>query len=208
MEEISETIFEDFQAEPKAEENWHTNPRYEQLRKNLHYLHLDPCEAETLGKFKEIVMTRRRVEDHDALMRFLKADEIINDKLAELSLNCLETKAMTNAYHMIKVVRMVGGKWGFGLLEESPGEFAKLDEGLYKLVKHVLKIIRANPENQQEAGKLYETMVNKVTYRNFVKCTKGGLSWNTEDVKTHLAPASLKIPGLWDSTPWSLASLV
>jgi hypothetical protein len=187
MEEINETIFEDFQAEPKDEETWHTNPRYEQLRKNLHYLHLDPCNRETLDEFKDLVLTRRRVEDHDALMRFLKSDEVINDRLADLSLNCLEAKAMTNTYQMIKVARLTGAKWGFGLLEESPGEFAKLDEGLYKLVKHVFKLRRANPENQQEAGKMFETMVNKVTYRNFVKSTKDGLNWKTEDVKTHLA---------------------
>ena len=54
---------------------------------------------------------------------------------------------------------MVGAKWGFSLLEDAPGEFNKLDEGLYKLVKHVFELRRANPENQQDAGKMYETIV-------------------------------------------------
>ncbi len=54
-------------------------------------------------------------------------------------------------------------------------------------MKHVFKLRRANPENQKDAGKMFETMVNKVTYRNFVKITKTGMNWNTEDVKTHLA---------------------
>ena len=81
---------------------------------------------------------------------------------------------------------------GFGFLEEAAGEFAKIDEGLYKLVKHVFKIRRANPQNQQEAAKMFETMVNKVTYRNFLKALKGGLAWNTEDVKRHLELNKLK----------------
>ena len=75
--------------------------------------------------------------------------------LADVSFTCLETKALTNNYQMIKIVRVVGAKWGFGLLEETPGNFTKLDDGLYKVVKHVFKIRRANPENQQEAGKIF-----------------------------------------------------
>ena len=90
--------------------------------------------------------------------------------------------------------------WGFGFLEEAAGEFAKLDEGLYKLVKHVFKLRRANSQNQQEAGKMFETMVNKVTYRNFLKALKGGLAWNTEDAKRHLELNKLKTPGFWGST--------
>ena len=94
-----------------------------------------------------------------------------------------DAKALTNTYQMIKVVRMVGAKWGFSLLEDAPGEFNKLDEGLYKLVKHVFKLRRANPENQQDASKMYETMVNKATYRKFLTRRKGEVSWNIEAVK-------------------------
>ena len=153
MEEINDQIFEDYLEEPKDEQNWHTSPKYNQLLKNIHYLHLPPCENETLEHFKEIVSNRRRVDDHDALMRFLKSDEVINDELADINLARLETKAVTNTYQMIKIVRVAGAKWGFGFLEEAAGEFAKLDEGLYKLVKRVFKLTRANPQNQQEAGK-------------------------------------------------------
>ena len=125
-------------------------------------------------------------------MRFLKSDEFVNDKLADLSMNCLEAKALTNTYQMIKVVRTVGATWGFGLLEDAKGEFSKLDDGLYKLVKHVFRLHRPNPDNQQDAGKMYETMVNKATYRNFLKCRKGDVSWNIEAVKTHLELNGLK----------------
>ena len=186
IEEINESIFEDFQAEPKEQENWHSSPRYGQLLQNIRYLRLDPRDRDSLNKFKEITINRRRVEDHDALMRFLKSDELINDKLAELSMNCIDAKALTNTYQMIKVTRMVGAKWGFSLLEDAPGEFNKLDEGLYKLVKHVFKLRRANPENQQDAGKMYETMVNKATFSKLLKCRKGELAWDIEAVKTHL----------------------
>ena len=198
MEEINEKTFEDFQAEPKSlpegsqtkgtkgdHENWHNSPKYQQLLQNINYLRMDPSDRDTLNKFKEIVTNRHRIDEHDALMRFLKSDEFVNDKLADLSMNCLEAKALTNTYQMIKVVRLVGGKWGFSLLEDARSEFNKLDDGVYKLVKHVFKLKRANPENQQDASKMYETMVNKATYRNFLKCRKGEVSWNIEAVKNN-----------------------
>jgi hypothetical protein len=43
-------------------------------------------------------------------MRFLRSDDVINDKLVVLSMNCLEAKTLTNTYKMIKVVRMAGAK--------------------------------------------------------------------------------------------------
>ena len=193
MEEINENIFEYFQAEPKDQENWHNSPKHQQLlNQNINYLRLDPSDRDTPSNFKEIVIDRRRVEEHDALMRFLKSDEFVNDKLADLSMNCMEAKALTNTYQMIKVVRLVGTKWGFSLLEDARGEFNKLDDGVYKLVKHVFKLKRANPENQQDASKMYETMVNKATYRNFLKCRKGDVSWNIEAVKKHLELSGFK----------------
>ena len=89
------------------------------------------------------------------MIRFLKSDELVNDKLADLSMNCLEAKALTNTYQIIKVVRLVGAKWGFHMLDDARGEFNKLDEGLYKLVKHVFKLRRASPENQLDASKMF-----------------------------------------------------
>ena len=192
MEEINEKTFEDFQAEPKGEGNWNTSPKYQQLLNNIFYLKLNPIDHEALDKYKDILLDRRRVEEHDALMRFLKSDEFVNDKLADLSMNCLEAKALTNPFQMIKVIRLVGAKWGYSLLEDKPGEFNKLDDGLYKLVKHTFKLHRPNPENQQDAGKMYEAMVNKATWRNFLKCSKGDVRWNIEVVKKHLDLSGFK----------------
>jgi hypothetical protein len=129
MEEINDQIFEDYLEEPKDEQKWHTSPKYTQLLKNIHYLHLPPCGNETLEHFKEIVSNRRRVEDHDALMRFLKSDEVINDKLADINLACLETKAITNTYQMIKIVRVAGAKWGVRFLRGGGGRIRENRRG-------------------------------------------------------------------------------
>ncbi len=78
------------------------------------------------------------------------------------------------------------------MLEDAKGEFNKLDEVLYKLVKHVFRLHRPNPENQQDASKMYEAIVNRATWRNFLKCSKGEVRWNIEVVKKHLDLSDFK----------------
>ena len=183
IEELNEKTFEDFLANPAD----HNNPRYNQLLKNIHYLHLDPADRETLTNFKEIVMNRRKVEEHDATMRFLKSDEHLDAKIADLSFNCLDAKAMTNTYQKNKLLRVVEAKWGFTALETAMGEFSKLDEPMFKLLAHVFRLRRANPNTQEDAAKLYKTLINKLTFNNLLRYTKtGGFSWSTETLKTHL----------------------
>jgi hypothetical protein len=86
------------------------------------------------------------------------------------------------------------------LLENDKGIFNKLEDGIFKLVTHVFKLRRANPDNQEDAG--YETMVNKATYRNFLKCRNGEAAWNTEAVtKTSGIERAQKHPGSRISPP-------
>ena len=197
MEEINETIFEKF----VESEDRMTNAKFNQLVRNIGYLKLDPFDREALAKHKEVIINKRRVEEHDATIRFLKADEVINDKISDLSLKCLDLKAMTNSYQMIKLVRAAGAQWGFNLLDDAKGEFHKLDEPLYKLTRHVFKIRRANPATQEEAGKLFATMVNKVSFRNCLKSLKSGFAWDLETIKKHIDLNSSKNPRVLGFAP-------
>jgi len=182
MEDINEHLFESYLL---AEDRM-TNIRFNQLVRNINYLKLDPFNREELTKHKDIILNRRKVEEHDATIRFLKADEVINDKIADLSLKCLDLKAMTSNYQKVKLVRACGEQWGFNLLDDTKGEFHKLDDNLYKLLRFVFKIRRANPDKQEDAGKLFATLVNKITFKNFLKSLKAGLAWNLAGVKEHL----------------------
>ena len=52
---------------------------------------------------------------------------------------------------------------------------------------------------------MYETMVNKATYRIFLKCRKGEVSWNIEAVKTHLELNDSKNPMVTGFAPLVVA---
>ena len=83
-------------------------------------------------------------------------------------------------------------KWGIGLFSNEVANFEKLDEPFYKMLRHVFKIRRVNPENPIEAGKLYGAVVNKITFKNMVSATKTGLTWRVGDIQKHLALNTLK----------------
>ena len=182
IEELNEKTFEAFLANPADQ----TNPQFNQLLKNISYLHLDPADRETLAKFKDIIINRRRVEEHDATMRFLKSDAHLDSKIADLSFTCLDAKAMTNTYQKIKLLRVAEQKWGFTALEAETGEFSELDEPVVKLMAHFFRLRRANPSTKEEAAKLYKTLVNKLTFNNLLRYSKGRFSWDLEGLKTHL----------------------
>jgi hypothetical protein len=140
-----------------------------------------------LKAFKDIIINRRRVEDHDGLMRFMKADEVIDARIADLYANSVDAKAITSKYQQIKLIRAMGAAFGFKPFDNTPGEFHMLDDQTYKLARRVLRVRRANPSNQEEAGKLFATLVNKVAFPKLVSYTKAGINWNINLVKQHLA---------------------
>ena len=72
------------------------------------------------------------------------------------------------------------------MFSNEVASLVKLDEDFYKMLRHVFKIRRANPENPIEAGKLYGAVVNKITFKNMVSATKTGLTWRVDDIKTHI----------------------
>ena len=60
------------------------------------------------------------------------------------------------------------------------------------MISHVFKLRRANPINQTEAGKLYSTIANKITFENMTRATKEGLSWDMDALKTHIDLNAIK----------------
>ncbi len=129
---------------------------------------------------------------HPRTVRFFRFTSYVEDKLGDLSLECLELKSMTICYQKVEILRALKQKWGIGLFSNEVANFVKLDEGFYRMIRHVFKLRRANPENPIEAGKLYGAVVNKITYHNMVLPGKGGLTCDEGAIKTHIELSTLK----------------
>ena len=87
---------------------------------------------------------------------------------------------MTNAYQKIKLLRVAKQKWGFTALEAETGELSQLYEPVFKFMAHVFRFRRANPSTKEEAAKLYKTLVNKLTFNNLLRYSKGRFSWDLD----------------------------
>ncbi len=95
MEEITENMFNDFLVAT----DWQRNNKFTQLMKNnISNLKLDLTDLNTLKEFKHIIINRRRVEEHGRLMRFLRAGELIDTKLADLRAKSKDAKAIISQY--------------------------------------------------------------------------------------------------------------
>ncbi len=117
----------------------------------------------------------------------MKADDLKDTKLADLHTNSVDVKAITSQCQHIKLIRAVGTKLGFNLFDNTPGEFHELDDQTYNLVQRVFRIRRANPNNQEESGNLYATLVNKIGVPLLTSYTKAGLNWDIGFVEKQLA---------------------
>ena len=93
---------------------------------------------------------------------------------------------MTNCYQKVKVLRSLEAKWGITLFKDEVGSFEKLDDQTFQMISHVFRLRRANPSDKTEASKLYSTIASKIAFKNMVRATKTGLSWNMEALRDHL----------------------
>jgi len=190
IEVIRDRVFDEL-ASPGADV---TDPRFRQLVSNIRYLGLDPHEMEAVKVHKDTIVNRHRVTEHDAVIRFLRSDAFVADKIADLSIECLELKAMTNCFQKVRMLRSLEGKFGIQFLKADPQttEFTKLDDQTFKLISHMFRLRRPNPQTQEQAIKLYSDLVNKITTKNLTRSSKGKLVWNLEAVKGHLDLHSFK----------------
>ncbi len=83
---------------------------------------------------------------------------------------------------------------GYYLVWERGGALhKKLNEPTFALISHIFKLRRASPKHIDEARKLYSTVVDKITFKDLVRSTKGGgLIWNTPARRKHIELNALK----------------
>ncbi len=116
--------------------------------KSIRYLQLDPTNPQSLTNFKDILLNRWRVEEHEATIRFFRSEAYVEDKIGDLGLECLELKAMTNCYQKIKLLRALEAKWCITLFRSEVANFTKLDEATFKMLSHVFKLRRRTQPTQ------------------------------------------------------------
>lgn len=181
--ELKETTFEEFlnTDDPK-------HHKFAQLRENIEYLQLDPTNKETLKQFRDIVLDKNRIKEHDAIIRVLKSAEHVDMKLNGLHFTSVDAKLLTNSWQKVKILRELEARYNLSMFENKPvqnftGEF---NEHFYNLIKFTFKTKRAKPTTEHELKIFYGNLVKLAGSRQLLSATKFGLTLNSALVQHHL----------------------
>ena len=80
------------------------NEKNKKNNQTVEYLKL-PYISEHLTKYKETIMDKWKVSDHDAVIRFLKSTDHLNSKMSDLEFKGIDVKNLTNRYNKLKIIR-------------------------------------------------------------------------------------------------------
>jgi hypothetical protein len=171
VEDIAEELFEEFLQTGDI-----LKPKFEGLLKNINYLSLNPTNKETLTKFKNIIINKYRVQEHDAVIRLLKSVEHVDVSLAGLQARSMDPKLLSNNNLKAKIINEFDARYGLSLFNltkltgegEAQGE-AQMDDGFWKLVKQAFKVSRAKPSNHHEIKQLFVSIVKAATTKDVIQ---------------------------------------
>ena len=94
-------------------------PKYDGLLNNIIYLALDAYDVECLNKFKDILVSKHRIAEHDAIIRVLKSSEHIDERVAEMNLRSSGIKMLTNGWPSAEVLREFETTYRLSLLNSG-----------------------------------------------------------------------------------------
>ena len=91
VQELTEELFNEFlESENKLDE------KFFNINLAIEYLKVPESEV---TRFKDIILDKWKLRDHDSIIRFLKSDEYVDHKLTDLSFKGIDVKNLTNNYN-------------------------------------------------------------------------------------------------------------
>jgi hypothetical protein len=111
------------------------------------------------------------------VIRLLKTDDYINQKLKTAKDNSYDIKNMTMIYSKVKAIRNLETKYKIKPLEidfKIKGDTPiNMSDNEYKYIKNTFRISREKPENYKDLRKIYSTMIRHMTSNDLIKTVQG-----------------------------------
>lgn len=174
--EIKEKLFEEFLIDENIK-----NEKYDSFNKHIEFLKIplmneqETINIELLNKYKNEIMDKHVLQDHLNVIRLLKTDHYINEKLKIAKESSYDIKNMTMTYSKVKAIRNLETKYNIKPLEidyTNVGEI-KMTDNEYKYIKNTFRITRDKPENYKDLRKIYSTMIRHMTSNDLIKTVQG-----------------------------------
>ena len=148
------------------------------LQGNLQMLKLDDSTTsdETLIKFKDIITDKFKLQGHMDMVKLLKTEEFIYDKILKLENSSFTINNINSSYHKIKLLMELERDMKINHLQLdvklSNINMCTIPDNKFHLMKKVFRIKRNKPTTKDELFQLYISMVKHVSTNDFVKANR------------------------------------
>jgi hypothetical protein len=146
-----------------ANENDKTKNKFETINNNVKVLNL-PNNKDVLTKYKEYLMNPFKLNDHMNIIRLLKSDEYIKNKLNKINEQNQKIKVIDNVYNKISILRKLEKSLFLKPLQVNYSLDSKIDivDKEWTLIKKLFRKNKDKPENMTEFKPLYISMIKNI----------------------------------------------
>lgn len=147
------------------------------LLTNIQLLKLENATKETITRYKDQITDKFKLDEHLNIIRALKDEEFIQQKIFDLERDNYNITVMSSIYHKIKHIksleqRMKIQKYQINAKLENI-TYYDISDNEYTLICKLFRIVRKKPSSKDELFKLYISMLRNVMTSEFVISTKG-----------------------------------
>ncbi len=188
LEQMQDDLFEAFLNTEDV-----TQKKFANLLKHVQYLGIALDDKDNLIKLKDIIVDKYKVQNHDNIIRLLKSEEYIVAKLANLAMNGMDAKNMTNPYHKVKLVKVMETKYGIDFAKEVGANSGEMEDDLYNLIKHTFNLRKVKPTTIDGINTLYASMIRSITKdKTLVRANKKGINMSKDAFARHIELNAIK----------------
>ena len=100
VQSIKDNLFSEYLEDTQKDKEM-----YDQINANLKYLNLKGVDE--LKKYKDIMIDKYLIEEHDNIIRLFKTDEFIKQKLTQYISTAYDGSVIMSVFNKIKLIRQI-----------------------------------------------------------------------------------------------------
>ena len=90
--------------------------RLQRINQSIEYSHLTTADNKTLEEFKDIILDKNKMEEHDNLIRLLRSADYLTEKFEDIYNNSYAVRILQSAIHKIKIIRQLENEFDIGFM--------------------------------------------------------------------------------------------
>jgi hypothetical protein len=144
--------------------------KFDMFNKNVEVLGLPINNVDLLEKYKDQIMDKYKLNEHMDIIRLLKSDEYIDQKINNAIENGFDLKLPSNIYNKIKLLRVIETTYNIKPLDvdfKNEGDITMTDE-VFTLFKTLFRTQKKKPNNYKELKKLYVGIIKSITCNDII----------------------------------------